>query len=104
LAGALLFASGGQEAPCTPAKGANLFGILYGEHMSTEDRLARLEEQNYFQEEVLAQLNQVLTRQQAQLDGLEKRLALAEKRIAALLPLLEEGGQSAPPPHYGALA
>jgi len=71
---------------------------------STEDRLARLEEQNYFQEQILAELNQALTRQQAQLDGLEQRLALAEQRLAALLPLLEEGGQSAPPPHYGTLA
>ena len=70
----------------------------------TEDRLARLEEQNYFQEQVLAELNQALTRQQAQLDGLEKRLVLAEKRIAALLPLLEESGQSTLPPHYGTSA
>ena len=71
---------------------------------STEDRLARLEEQNYFQEQVLAELNRALIRQQAQLDGLEKRLALAEKRLAALLPLLEEGAQSVPPPHYGTSA
>ncbi|MDR2695739.1 MAG: SlyX family protein [Deltaproteobacteria bacterium] len=71
---------------------------------STEDRLARLEEQHYFQEQALAELNQALIGRQAQLDGLEKRLALAEKRIALLLPLLEEGGQSAPPPHYGTLA
>jgi len=71
---------------------------------STEDRLARLEEQSYFQEQAVAELNQALTRQQFQLDELEKRLALAEERIAALLPLLDEGGQSAPPPHYGALA
>ena len=70
----------------------------------TEDRLARLEEQHYFQEQALAALNQALTRQQEQLDGLEKRLALAEKRLALLLPLLEEGGQSVPPPHYGNLA
>ena len=76
------------------------------EHMmpSTEDRLARLEEQSYFQEQTIAELNQALTRQQRQLDEMEKRLALTEKRVTALLPLLEEGGQSAPPPHYGALA
>ncbi|MDR0466798.1 MAG: SlyX family protein [Deltaproteobacteria bacterium] len=70
---------------------------------SPEDRLARLEEQSYFQEQALAALNQALTRQQFQLDGMEKRLALAEKRIAALLPLLEEG-ESSPPPHYGTSA
>ena len=69
-----------------------------------EDRLARLEEQSYFQEQALAELNQALTRQQFQLDEMEKRLALAEKRIAVLLPLLETDGQNAPPPHYGTLA
>ena len=67
-----------------------------------ENRLARLEEQSYFQEQSLAELNQALTRQQFQLDEMEKRLALAEERIAVLLPLLEEGGQNAQPPHYGA--
>jgi uncharacterized coiled-coil protein SlyX len=81
------------------------FVFFHGEHMlSTEDRLARLEEQNYFQEQLLAELNQELTRRQARIEGLEKRLALAEKRITALLPLLEESGHSALPPHYGILA
>jgi len=69
---------------------------------STEKRLARLEEQGYFQEQTLAALNQALTRQQFQLDEMEKRLALAEERIAALLPLLDEG-ESSPPPHYETL-
>jgi len=68
---------------------------------STEDRLARLEEQSYFQEQALAALNQALTRQQFQLDEMEKRLISAEKRITALLPLLEEEGKNIPPPHYG---
>ena len=71
---------------------------------STEDRLSRLEEQSYFQEQAVAELNRALTRQQFQLDEMEKRLALAEARIAVLLPLLEEGGQSVPPPHYGGSA
>ena len=71
---------------------------------STENRLARLEEQSYFQEQAIAELNQALTRQQFQLDEMEKRLALAEARITALLPLLDEGGHSAPPPHYETLA
>jgi len=70
---------------------------------STENRLARLEEQSYFQEQAIAELNQALTRQQFQLDEMEERLALAEERIAVLLPLLDDGGQSTPPPHYGTL-
>jgi len=68
---------------------------------SMEDRLTRLEEQSYFQEQALAELNQALTRQQFQLDEMGKRLILAEGRIAALLPLFEEGGKHSPPPHYG---
>jgi len=66
-----------------------------------EDRLTRLEEQSYFQEQALAELNQALMRQQFQLDETAKRLMLAEERITALLPLLEEGGRNSPPPHYG---
>jgi len=68
---------------------------------SAKNRLARLEEQSYFQEQHLAEFNLALTRQQFQLDEMEKRLILAEKRIAALLPLLEEEGRDNPPPHYG---
>ena len=71
---------------------------------SIEDRLARLEEQSYFQEQTIATLNKGLTHQQFQLEGVEKRLALCEERILALLPLLDEGGQNAPPPHYETLA
>ena len=71
--------------------------------LSTADRLTQLEEQNYFQEQAIAELNQALTRQQFQLDEMEKRLIFAEKRIAALLPLLDEGEVNAPPPHYGTL-
>jgi len=69
----------------------------------TENRLVRLEEQSYFHEQAIAELNQALTRQQFQLDEMEKRLIVAEKRITALLSLLEEGGGNTTPPHYGAV-
>jgi len=68
--------------------------------LSVEERLTRLEEQSYFQEQTLTELNQALTHQQGQLDDIEKRIILAEARITALLPLLEEGGKSSFPPHY----
>jgi len=68
-----------------------------------ENRLTRLEEQSYFQEQALAELSQAMTRQQFQLDAMEKRLTLAEKRIAALLPLLEEDEGNGLPPHYATL-
>ncbi len=68
---------------------------------SPEERLNRLEEQLYFQERTIAELNRVLIERQAQADELERRLALAEDRLRALLPLLEEGGEQSAPPHYG---
>ena len=66
----------------------------------TTQRIQRLEEQLYFQEESIKQLNQALTGQQFQLDSLQRRLELAEKRLAALLPLLDAGGEAGLPPHY----
>lgn len=66
-----------------------------------EERLNRLEEQNYFLEQTLKELNAALTGQQEVLQAQEQRLALAEARLRALLPLLEDGGRPEPPPHYG---
>ena len=49
--------------------------------MDTEEKLVRLEEQAYFQEKLLTQLNEALTFQQAQIDLLEKRIAELEKLL-----------------------
>jgi uncharacterized coiled-coil protein SlyX len=77
-------------------------GLSQGDSMhSAQERMDRLEAQAYFQEQALAELNSALVLQQSQIDGLERRLAAAEKRLAALSLLLEEGGRDAPPPHYG---
>ena len=69
--------------------------------MDTEEKLVRLEEQAYFQEKLLAQLNEALTFQQAQIDFLEKRIAELEQNVTSLL---ETSPQEAPvntlPPHY----
>ena len=69
--------------------------------MDTEEKLVRLEEQAYFQEKLLAQLNEALTFQQAQIDLLEKRIAELEQNVTSLL---EASPQDAPahvlPPHY----
>ena len=53
--------------------------------MTTEERIARLEELAYFQETLLSQLNDALTGQQKQLDALEKRLEDLESNVTALL-------------------
>ena len=69
--------------------------------MDTEEKLVRLEEQAYFQEKLLTQLNEALTFQQAQIDLLEKRIAELEQNVTSLL---ESSPQDAPantlPPHY----
>jgi len=69
--------------------------------MDMEEKIARLEEQSYFQEKLLSQLNDALTFQQAQIDLLEKRIAELEQNVDGLL---ESAPQDAPvntlPPHY----
>ena len=62
---------------------------------STEDRLARLEEDNYFLGRKVDELNEALIFQQKQYDLLETRLAKALDALERLKGLVE--GQ---PPHY----
>lgn len=69
--------------------------------MTHEEHIARLEEQAYFQEKLLSQLNEALTFQQAQIDLLEKRIAELEQNVETLM---QSAPQDAPantlPPHY----
>lgn len=67
-----------------------------------EDRLARLEETVYFQEQALRELNDALVRQQAQLDETDRLLAAARERLRSLTQVMEaDGGEdTGPPPHY----
>ena len=69
--------------------------------MTLEEQIARLEEQNYFQEKLLSQLNEALTFQQAQIDLLEKRIAELEQNVETLM---QSAPQDAPAnmatPHY----
>lgn len=69
--------------------------------MSTpEKRLDRLEEQVYFQEQTLTALNKEIVARRQDMHKLETRLASIEKRLLALLPLLEDGGLRILPQHY----
>ena len=69
--------------------------------MTLEEQITRLEEQAYFQEKLLSQLNEALTFQQSQIDFLERRIAELEQNVTSLL---EASPQDAPvntlPPHY----
>jgi SlyX protein len=66
-----------------------------------EQRLAELETRVMFQEQTIQELNEVVTRQQAQIDRLEKELQTLKSRLSGLesspvIPAEEEK----PPPHY----
>lgn len=68
---------------------------------STEDRLARLEEDNYFLGRKVDELNEALIFQQKQYDLLETKLAKALDALERLKGLVEsQGPVNAPPPHY----
>ena len=66
------------------------------------DRIAQLEEQLYFQDKTISDLNEALTNQQFQIDEMEKKMEAMILRIRQLSPVLDDGGvDDGPPPHYG---
>ncbi len=67
-----------------------------------EDRLTKLEETMYFQEQTIVDLNEALTNQQKELDETINRLTTLEERLRTLTLLLSnDGGEdTGPPPHY----
>ncbi|HJB64704.1 MAG TPA: SlyX family protein [Candidatus Mailhella merdavium] len=68
--------------------------------MDMEERLARLEEQIYFQEHTIQELNDVLFAQQRQLDAMQKTLTEMAERERKLLELVAEKPENSLPPHY----
>ena len=70
--------------------------------MTTEERIARLEETLYFQERLVSDLNAALTGQQRQIDALERTVEGMREGLEELRLMLETGGGPAntPPPHY----
>lgn len=68
--------------------------------MDVERKTARLEEQVYFQERLLSQLNDALTSQQKQLDALEKRVKELEGILNAILEAVRDAPENALPPHF----
>ena len=68
--------------------------------MDMEERLARLEEQIYFQEHTIQELNDVLFAQQRQLDAMQKTLTEMADRERKLLELVAEKPENSLPPHY----
>ena len=66
---------------------------------SDQDRLTRLEELTFFQEEKLKELDTALTAQQKQLDKLEKDFADATSVIRQLREKLGDQPEVTLPPH-----
>lgn len=66
-----------------------------------EDRLTRLEELTFFQEERIEKLDAALTAQQTQLDAVERELADARLVIRSLLrDKLAQQPENTLPPHF----
>ena len=68
----------------------------------SNDALVALESQLAFQEHTIEQLNEVLIKQQQQMDGLRQELRLLKEKFAALEDRVEHSGSAIDekPPHY----
>ncbi len=69
------------------------------------ERLDRLEENQFFQERLLAELHEALFAQQGEINAISQELRKAKEKIALLEEYLEgmETPQNAKPPHYSGL-
>ena len=66
-----------------------------------ESRIVELETRLAFQEHTLQELNDVVTRQQQEIQQLGRELEALRAQIRALAPtLVAERGEETPPPHY----
>ena len=65
------------------------------------DELVKLQMQLSYQEDSLQQLNDVVTRQQSEIETLTERVELLSQRVRELLSN-QQGAEvdNAPPPHY----
>lgn len=70
-----------------------------------QEQLVELQTQFAFQEDLLQALNEVVTRQQAQIDALQRELSLHRDKLTHALENLPAAGESGSndderPPHY----
>lgn len=71
--------------------------------MHDDDRLIRLEEQCYFQERRLEALNEALTRQQRQMDEMERQMGDMRRLLRLMWQRMDQDGdapENSLPPHY----
>lgn len=66
-----------------------------------KEELVELQTQMSFQEDTVAQLNDVVTRQQKQIDELMLAIEQLKKQLESMVTeQLESQEEEAPPPHY----
>lgn len=66
-----------------------------------DDRLIELESRLAFQDHTLQELNDVIVRQQREIDDLRRELEALHAQLKALAPaLIASRGEETPPPHY----
>ena len=66
-----------------------------------DERLAELETRVTFQDQTIQELNEVVTRQQVQIDRLAKEVAALRLHLASLAPsAVIPAEEEKPPPHY----
>ena len=63
-------------------------------------RLQRVEEEQYFNEQLLRDLNQVIIEQDAEIQKLKHDLSDLQKQFLVFQELLTEKIANVPPPHY----
>ncbi|UZE95100.1 SlyX family protein [Alkalimarinus alittae] len=68
--------------------------------MNTEDRLTELETKMAFQEDLLQDLNDVVARQEQQLDKLWQANKMLKSQLDSVNSAPGEASHEAPPPHY----
>lgn len=66
-----------------------------------EERFVDLETRLTYQERTIEELNEVVTRQQGQIDTLEEKLAAVISHLReSASPVSGDAGDEPPPPHY----
>ncbi|AKF52543.1 SlyX family protein [Pseudomonas syringae pv. aptata] len=68
--------------------------------MSLEERVMELESRMAFQDDTIQALNDVLVKQQRELDHLQLQMAAMLKRQEEMGSQFETFEEDAPPPHY----
>lgn len=66
-----------------------------------EERLIELETRLAFQDHVVQELNDVVVRQQREIDDLRREIEMLSNQLKTLAPsLVENRSDEPPPPHY----